>query len=230
MGKLNIWRWAQYTLPGLLATSLIISTLSPDRGQGLVAKITAEGVLPVSLVIIAFGGYILGMMLWVVAVALRKAVTWPAYYVFQYRTGETRSYREYRIHRALPEQAEKLEETQKQEVLDAIPDHMQFLLELYRASESHPQYFGSKIVSSWQSCTLMLSVAGCLMLGAVLSVGRVVVMLFVSWQNALTVDLCVFVGLTVLYLLAGLASIQRNRLLVRDVVISCLLRKEKNGS
>ena len=226
MGKLDIWRWAQYTLLGLLATSLIIFTIFPDRGQGFVAKITPKEVLPVTLAIVAFGAYIVGMMLWVVTVTLHKVVTWPVFAVFRKLGGETRNYRDYRM-MELRKQAKVMKEGEA-DVPNDIPDYTHFLLELYRSSATHPQHLGGKIISGWQSCTLMLSILGCLMLGAVFSLGRIVVMLFISWQDALKLDLYVFVGLTVLYLLAGLASLERNRILVRDVLMSYVLRREKN--
>ena len=110
-----------------------------------------------------------------------------------------------------------------------MPDYEHFLLELYRSSESHPQYLGGKIVSSWQSCTLMLSVVGCFMLGTVLSLGRVLVKRLVSGAYAVEHDIWIFLGLAALYLLTGLASLERNRLLVRDVLMSYVLRKQKTA-
>jgi hypothetical protein len=227
MSKLDVWRWAQYTLVGLLLASLIICTLLPDHGQGLVAKISHKQVLPVTLAIVAFGGYIVGMIAWVVIVALSKVVTWPVFFVFRPLSKSTRSYREYRM-MELKLQAAELHQW-KADISNDIPDYTHFLLELYRSSEAHPQYLGGKVVSAWQSCTLILSVVGSLMFGMVLSFGRLLVMLFVSEHDAVVFQLCLFLALVFLYFLAGLALLSRNRLLVRDVLMSYVLRKERNA-
>lgn len=227
MSKLNVWRWAQYTLVGLLLATLIICTLLPGRAQRLIPKITAEKVLPVTLAIVAFGGYIFGMIAWAMIVALHRVVEWPIFFVFRPLSKSTRNHRNYRD-MEVKSQAAKLHKW-KADINKNIPDYNHFLLELYRSSETHPQYLGGKVVSTWQSCTLMLSVAGCLMLGMVLSFGKLLVMLFLYKHDAVVFQLYLFPTLVFLYFLTGLALLSRNRLLVRDVLMSYVLCKERNA-
>ena len=227
MSKLNVWRWAQYTLVGLFLATLIICTLLPGRAHRLIPKITAEKVLPVTLAIVAFGGYIVGMIAWAVIVALHEVVEWPVFFVFRSLSKSTRNHRKYRV-MEVKLQAAKLHEW-KADIDNDIPDYTHFLLELYRSSEAHPQYLGGKVVSTWQSCTLMLSVAGCLMLGMVLSFGKLLVMLFLYKHDTVLFQLCLFPALVSLYFLTGLALLSRNHLLVRDVLMSYVLCKERNA-
>ena len=239
MNRLNIWRWAQYTLLGVLVVSLSLFVFLPDRGQSLVEKITPKEVLPVTLAITAFAGYVIGMIVWAVSVTLRKIVTWPVFFTFRPLSKHTRSYREYRmmIFNLL---ASEFSEARNKHASDPlprhetikadIPDYTHFLLEVYRSGEKNTQYLGGKTVSAWQSCTLILSVLGCLLLGALLALGRLLVMLMDPGHTSWSTQLALFLALIGLYLLTGLASLERNRLLVRDVFISYVLRKQMEAT
>ena len=239
MGKLDIWRWAQYTLIGLLAALVFLFTPHPDLAEAFISMTTGESgkeILPIILVVAAFGGYIAGMIVWMLAVTLRKVVTWPVFFLFRGLAMNTRNYRQYR-ERRLKSIAEDFSEEISLKVNEHIPGYNHILLEFYKSSEAHSSYLGSKIVSSWQSCTLLLSIAGCLMLGAFLSIVRIGFSIQIYFQysgksdasifDALQSDFFILIGFTCLYLLAGLALLERNRLLVRDVLISFILRNEK---
>jgi hypothetical protein len=225
MEKLDIWRWAQYTIVGLLASFVLVFTVLPDRGQHILAAITSKEAFPLVIAVVAFGGYIVGMLVWVVTVRVRKVVTWPVFHLFRKLSRGTSSYREYRM-AELREQAKALSTTEA-DVPSDMPDYTHFMLELYRSSEAHPQYLGGKIVSAWQSCTLMLSVLGCLFFGAVLCVARMLAEALASRPDAVWRDCGTLLAFAVLYIIAGLALLERNRILVRDVLMSYVLRRQK---
>ena len=218
MDKIKIWRWAPYLMVGFFQIALLAMVLLSPENLTTVNAWAAKSATNTVLVV-AVSAYILGNIVWGFSVSISRVILFPAMLLNFRRTSLSFKYHTLRV----KHYQAALEElgVQCTDVGAAKSRHYSsykfFSMQMLSVAENGPEYLKAKVTEEWQSCTFFIAIIGAITVAVVLHV--LVLFVFDSPKMGTGilshhVDLAVLV---VLYILAGCAFVERNRLLARDV-------------
>ena len=223
MEKADLWRWAHHSFVGFMI-GLLSCMAVPDLILPIIYHQFPDGNVAAEVIIITVLAYFVGILAWGVVIRFRNAATLPMFYVFRKSSFGARDYRMFRVRYC--------EEIEGRLRLDGYESsspwsYERFGMELMRVVDKTESAYSKRIAAEWESCTLLLVLSGCVLVSFVGSLLNFVAVMSVSVELAASCPLLKTALLAFIYLGCGISLIERNKLLVRDVVRSSRLRDMK---
>lgn len=214
MQKLDLWRWAQYTIVGIFfILSLFFALFFPAVS---LTKHTSQTSPSLMVLIITLIAYLCGLIIWQVSLHFSYYLLYFIFRVFKRKALGTHSYHVYRLE-LFKFFISNIKSKRKiagfpvdEELGSDIIDYEHLVLELYHCTESLEGYLKTKLPSSWQSCSMMLALLGAVALGAIVTmVSGPFVSVICGWRY-IPLQAAKMIVFIVLYFAIGLSLLQRN--------------------